>query len=81
MIVLIIVALFAFHPSPYVRGAALVAASLYAGVSRWTWVFAPGAWGALIDLLLYYPKREGNWFKRLLPAMLMVVLVSCQDFC
>jgi len=74
MIVLIIVALFAFHPSPYVRGTALVAASLYAGISRWTWVFAPGAWGALIDLLLYYPKREGNWFKRLLPAMLMVVL-------
>lgn len=74
MIVAIIVALFAFHPSLYVRGASLVAASLYAGVSRWTWVFAPGAWGALIDLLLYYPRREGNWLRRLLPTVLMVLL-------
>lgn len=74
MIVAIIVSLFVFHPSPYVRSASLVAASLYAGFSRWTWVFAPGAWGALTDLLLYYPKREGNWFKRLLPTVLMAVL-------
>jgi len=80
MIVAVIVALFAFHPSPYVRGASLVAASLYAGISRWTWVFAPGAWGALIDLLLYYPKREGNWFKRLLPTALMVVLGAVPGF-
>ncbi len=74
MIAAVIVALFAFHPSPYVRGAAIMAASLYVGLSRWTWVFAPGAWAALIDLLLYYPKREGNWFKRLLPAALMAFL-------
>jgi len=74
MIAAAIVALFAFHPSAYVRGAAIVAASLYMGLSRWTWVFAPGAWAALIDLLLYYPKREGNWFKRLLPAVLMAAL-------
>jgi hypothetical protein len=80
MIVAIIVALFAFHPSPYVRGASLVTASLYAGVSRWTWVFAPGAWGALTDLLLYYPKREGNWFKRLLPTILMAVLGAVPGF-
>ncbi|MBK8619736.1 MAG: hypothetical protein IPN96_22170 [Anaerolineales bacterium] len=80
MIVAIIVALFAFHPSPYVRGASLVAASLYAGISRWTWVFAPGAWGALIDLLLYYPKREGHWFKRLLPTILMAVLGAAPGF-
>jgi hypothetical protein len=74
MIAAVIVALFAFHPSPYARGAAIIAASLYVGLSRWTWVFAPGAWAALIDLLLYYPKREGNWFKRLLPAVLMAAL-------
>jgi hypothetical protein len=80
MIVAIIVALFAFHPSPYVRGSSLVAASLYAGISRWTWVFAPGAWGALIDLLLYYPKREGHWFKRLLPTVLMAVLGAVPGF-
>ncbi len=80
MIVAIIVALFAFHPSAYVRGASLVAASLYAGISRWTWVFAPGAWGALTDLLLFYPKREGNWFKRLLPTALMAVLGAVPGF-
>ncbi|MBI5297373.1 MAG: hypothetical protein HY869_17985 [Chloroflexi bacterium] len=74
MLMAAIVALFAFHPSPYVRGASLIAASLYAGISRWTWVLAPGAWGALTDLLLYYPKREGNWFKRLLPTGLMAAL-------
>ena len=80
MLVAAIVALFALHPSPYVRGASLFAASLYAGISRWTWVFAPGAWGALIDLLLYYPKREGNWFKRLLPTALMAALGAVPGF-
>ena len=80
MIMTVVVALFIFHPSPYVRGASLVAASLYAGVSRWTWVFAPGAWGALTDLLLFYPKREGNWFKRLLPTILMAVLGAAPGF-
>jgi hypothetical protein len=37
-------------------------------------VFAPGAWGALIDLLLYYPQRKGNWLQRLLPAIAMALL-------
>jgi hypothetical protein len=74
MLMACIVALFAFHPSPYVRGASLVAASLYAGISRWTWVFSPGAWGALTDLLLYYPQRKGKWFQRLLPTALMATL-------
>ncbi len=80
MLTAILVALFAFHPSPYVRGPALAAASLYAGLSRWTWVFAPGAWGALVDLLLYYPKREGPWFKRLLPTVLMAALGAVPGF-
>jgi len=80
MIVAIIATLFAFHPSPYARGSSLVAASLYAGISRWTWVFAPGAWGALTDLLLYYPKREGHWFKRLLPTILMAALGAMPGF-
>ena len=74
MLLLMIVTAFAFHPSPVVRGASLVAASLYAGLSRWTWVVAPGAWGALIDLFLYYPARKGNWFRRLLPTVGMVLL-------
>lgn len=80
MVMTIMVAFFVFHPSPYVRGGSLVAASLYAGISRWTWVFAPGAWGALADLFLFYPKREGNWFKRLLPTVLMAVLGAAPGF-
>jgi hypothetical protein len=80
MMTAILVALFAFHPSPYARGASLAAASLYAGLSRWTWVFAPGAWGALVDLLLYYPKREGHWLKRLWPAVLLAVLGALPGF-
>ncbi len=74
MLVLIIVAAFAFHPSSAVRGASLVTASLYASLSRWTWVLAPGAWGALIDLFLYYPSRKGNWLQRLLPTAGMTLL-------
>jgi hypothetical protein len=74
MLVAIVVAVFAFHRSPYVRGASLIAASLYAGLSRWTWVFAPGAWGALIDLFLYYPARKGPWLRRLYPAIVMTFL-------
>jgi hypothetical protein len=74
MLVLMTVTAFAFHPSPVVRGASLVAASLYASLSRWTWVVAPGAWGALIDLFLYYPNRKGNWFQRLLPTLGMAIL-------
>ncbi len=80
MLMAAIVALFAFQPSPVVRGASLVAASLYAGFSRWTWVLAPGAWGALTDLLLYYPKRKGHWFKRLLPTALMALLGALPGF-
>ena len=49
----------------------LMIASLYAGLSRWTWALAPGIWGALIDLYIHYPRRTGSWFTRLLPAVLL----------
>ncbi|HEY2982273.1 MAG TPA: hypothetical protein VGJ22_13895 [Anaerolineales bacterium] len=74
MIVAIIVAAFAFHRSPWVRGASLIAASLYAGISRWTWILGPGIWGLLTDLFLYYPARKGNWFQRLVPTAIMALL-------
>ncbi len=44
---------FAFDESLIKRGFSLVVASLYAGLSRWTWAFAPAALGMLIDLMLY----------------------------
>jgi hypothetical protein len=68
MVVTLIIALSAFDESPVRRGFILCLASLYAGLSRLTWIFAPIAAGVLIDLLLYYPKREGPWWKRLLPS-------------
>ncbi len=72
MLVSILVVLFAFDPSPIKRGILLVIASYYASLSRWTWVFAPAAIGALIDLILYYPARQGTLFRRILPTSLLV---------
>lgn len=57
----IISILFAFDRDPVRRGITLVLASIYVGLSRWTWVLAPAAIGALIDLLLYYPARQGSF--------------------
>lgn len=66
--------LFAFDESLLKRGASLAIASYYAGLSRWTWAFAPTAIGVLIDLLLYYPKRTGPWWRRLLPTMILAAV-------
>jgi hypothetical protein len=68
VVVSLIVALSAFDESPVRRGFILCLAALYAGLSRLTWIFAPIAAGVLIDLLLYYPKRDGLWWRRLLPS-------------
>jgi hypothetical protein len=66
-----IAVLFAFDESPIKRGGSLAVASFYAGVSRWTWAFAPAAIGVLVDLLLYYPRRTGPLWRRLLPPILL----------
>jgi hypothetical protein len=66
-----IAVLFAFDESLVKRGASLAIAGLYAGLSRWTWAFAPAALGVLIDLVLYYPKRTGPWWRRLLPSFVL----------
>jgi hypothetical protein len=63
--------LFAFDESLVKRGASLAIAGLYAGLSRWTWAFAPAAMGVLIDLVLFYPKRTGSWWRRLLPSFIL----------
>lgn len=68
MVVSLLIALSAFDASPVRRGLILSLAALYAGLSRLTWIFAPVAAGVLIDLLLYYPKRDGPWWRRLLPS-------------
>jgi hypothetical protein len=67
----IIAVLFAFEESLVKRGAALAIAGLYAGLSRWTWAFAPAAIGVLIELILYYPARTGPLWRRLLPSVVL----------
>ncbi len=74
IVVSIFTVLFAFDKSFAKRGVSLAVASFYAGLSRWTWVFAPGAIGALIDLLLYYPTRTGPLWKRLAPTAALTLL-------
>lgn len=70
----IISILFAFDKNPVRRGITLVFASIYVGLSRWTWVLAPAAIGALIDLLLYYPARQGSFWRRVMPTVMLVVV-------
>lgn len=72
VLVSILVVLFAFDSSIIKRGLLLVIAGYYASLSRWTWIFAPAAIGALIDLILYYPARQGKWIRRIVPIILLV---------
>ncbi len=74
MLASVIVAWFAFDKSPVKRGASLLVSGYYVAISRWTWAFAPAAMGALIDLFLHYPRRTGNWFRRLVPTLILVIL-------
>lgn len=69
-----IAVLFAFDESSLKRGSSLAVASYYAALSRWTWAFAPAAIGVLIDLMLYYPKRTGSLWRRLMPAFLLAAI-------
>ena len=69
-----IAVLFAFDESLIKRGGSLAVASYYAALSRWTWAFAPAAIGVLIELMLYYPKRTGPLWRRLIPALVLTVV-------
>lgn len=51
----------------------ILAASLFAGLSRFTWVLAIAAWAGMADLLIHYPLRKGPWLKRLLPTALCIL--------
>lgn len=48
-------------------------ASVYAGLSRFTWALAPGIWAGLMDLFRAYPSRKGNWLQRLFPTLLLAI--------
>ena len=74
VLALLVMAIFARSNKPWLRIAAIIVTSYYAGISRFTWVLVTAAWGGLFDLFLYYPSRPGNWFKRLLPTAGMILL-------
>ncbi len=64
----------AMRAKPVWRIPAILIASYYAGISRFTWVMVTGAWAGLIDLLLHYPSREGRWLRRLIPTAGYILL-------
>jgi hypothetical protein len=51
----------------------IIVASLFAGLSRFTWVLAIAACAGMADLLIFYPKRSGSWIKRLVPTGLSIL--------
>ncbi len=73
LLALIIALVFGFDSAWWVRALSLFAASFYAGLSRWTWVVAPASWGLLIDLLVFYPKRNGSFWQKLKPTFMILV--------
>jgi hypothetical protein len=76
----ILVAIFLQEARLGPRIVAIAVASFYASLSRWTWFPAPGVWGVLIDLCLFYPKREGAWYRRLAPTFLIGLMGSLPGF-
>jgi hypothetical protein len=74
IIVSVVMVAFAFDKSSITRGISAVVAGCYVAFSRFTWAFAPGAIGVLIDLLLYYPSRQGSRLRRLVPTIVIMIL-------
>jgi hypothetical protein len=72
-IALIIATLFTRSKTGW-RAAAILVASFYAGLSRFTWVLVLGAWAGLLDLFIHYPSRAGSWIKKLLPTAGFILL-------
>ncbi|HUI88714.1 MAG TPA: hypothetical protein VLX61_08285 [Anaerolineales bacterium] len=71
MLAAFLVFAFMFDPSLVVRGISLAAASLYLGLSRYTWVPVTACWGVLVDLILYYRYRSGSFVHRILPTLVL----------
>ena len=60
---------------PWPRRLSIAAASLYAGLSRWTWFGAAGAWAGLLELSAHESKPRRPLIKRLM-AVALVALVG-----
>jgi hypothetical protein len=58
------------------RGLSIAVASLYAGLSRWTWFGAVGAWGGLLELSSHEPCPPRHWIRRLEAVALVAIAGS-----
>ena len=73
MLAAIIVFAFMSARSFWVRAISVVVASIYVGLSRWTWIPVTAGWAILIDLILYYPHRPGSFMRRLAPTTFLAL--------
>jgi len=69
----LIVLVIAISMSSRWRYLLIIVASLFAGLSRFTWVLAIAACAGMADLLVFYPRRSGSWIKRLIPTGLCIL--------
>jgi len=74
MLAAFLVFAFMFDSSPITRGVSLVIASLYVGLSRFTWIPVTAGWAILIDLILHYAHRSGSFIRRLMPTFILAML-------
>ena len=73
MLAAIIVFAFMFSRSFWLRVVSIVVASIYVGLSRWTWIPVTAGWAILIDLILYYPHRTGPLIRRVAPTAFLAL--------
>jgi hypothetical protein len=73
MLAAIIVLVFMSSRSFWLRAVSIVVASIYVGLSRWTWIPVTAGWAILIDLILYYPHRTGPFIRRVAPTAFLAL--------
>ena len=73
MLAAIIVFAFMSSRSFWLRVASIAIASIYVGLSRWTWIPVTAGWAILIDLILYYPHRTGPFIRRIAPTAFLAL--------
>jgi hypothetical protein len=74
MLAAIIVFAFMSSQSFWLRTASIAVASIYVGLSRWTWIPVTAGWAILIDLILYYPHRTGPFVRRTAPTTFLALI-------
>jgi len=74
MLAAILVFAFMSFRSFWPRAISVAAASVYVGLSRWTWIPVTAGWAILIDLILYYPHRSGSFIRRIAPTTLLALI-------